>query len=58
MSWREKLARTPLWLQAGALELPDRTRLALLSAWRGRSRGLAVFTGVFLASLVITTVLV
>ena len=39
-------------------ELPDRTRLALLSAWRGRSRGLAVFAGVFLASLVITTVLV
>ena len=58
MSWREKLARAPSWLQAGALELPDRTRLALLSAWRGRSRGLAVFTGVFLASLVITTVLV
>ncbi|MEC9354097.1 MAG: ABC transporter permease, partial [Candidatus Thermoplasmatota archaeon] len=58
MSWREKLSRAPSWLQAGARELPDRTRLALLSAWRGRSRGLAVFTGVFLASLVITTVLV
>ena len=45
-------------MQAAAREFPDRTRLALLSAWRGRSRGLAVFTGVFLASLVITTVLV
>ena len=29
----------------------------MLSAWRGRARGAAVFSGVFLASLVITTVL-
>ena len=29
---------------------------AIRSAWRGRERGLAVFAGVFLASLVITTV--
>lgn len=58
MSRREWLARAPSQIQAAARELPDRTRLALLSAWRGRSRGLAVFAGVFLASLVITTVLV
>ena len=57
MSRREWLAQLPSRLQAGARESPDRTRLALLSAWRGRSRGLAVFAGVFLASLVITTVL-
>ncbi len=37
--------------------LPDATRIAVLSAWRGRARGAAVFAGVFLASLVITTVL-
>lgn len=58
MKLREKLARAPSRMQAAAQEFPDRTRLALLSAWRGRSRGLAVFAGVFLASLVITTVLV
>ena len=38
-------------------DLPDNLRLAALSAWRGRERGMAVFAGVFLASLVITTVL-
>ena len=38
-------------------DLPDNIRLAALSAWRGRERGMAVFAGVFLASLVITTVL-
>lgn len=38
-------------------DLPDNLRLAGLSAWRGRERGLAVVAGVFLASLVITTVL-
>ncbi len=37
--------------------LPDATRIAVLTAWRGRARGAAVFAGVFLASLVITTVL-
>ncbi|MDP6869586.1 MAG: FtsX-like permease family protein [Candidatus Poseidoniaceae archaeon] len=36
---------------------PDSIRLAALGAWRGRERGMAVFAGVFLASLVITTVL-
>jgi ABC-type antimicrobial peptide transport system permease subunit/uncharacterized protein YjbI with pentapeptide repeats len=38
-------------------DIPDRLRLATLGAWRGRERGLAVVAGVFLASLVITTVL-
>jgi len=38
-------------------ELPSRLRLAAQSAWRGKERGLAVIAGVFLASLVITTVL-
>ena len=40
-----------------ARELPDSLRLAALGAWRGRERGMAVFSGVFLSSLVITTVL-
>ena len=39
------------------LELPSRLRLAGQGAWRGKERGLAVITGVFLSSLVITTVL-
>ena len=39
------------------LELPSRFRLAAQGAWRGKERGLAVITGVFLSSLVITTVL-
>ena len=38
-------------------ELPASLRLAAQGAWRGRERGLAVIAGVFLASLVITTVL-
>ena len=38
-------------------DLPDNLRLAALGAWRGPERGMAVFAGVFLASLVITTVL-
>ena len=40
-----------------AMELPSRLRLAAQGAWRGKERGLAVITGVFLSSLVITTVL-
>ena len=36
--------------------LPDNLLMAAKSAWIGRERGLAVFAGVFLASLVITTV--
>ena len=37
--------------------IPDNISMALRSAWKGRERVLAVFAGVFLASLVITTVL-
>jgi hypothetical protein len=37
--------------------MPDNFVMAAKSAWRGRERGLAIFAGVFLASLVITTVL-
>jgi len=37
--------------------VPDNMSMALKSAWKGRERVLAVFAGVFLASLVITTVL-
>jgi len=39
------------------MELPSQLRLAAQGAWRGKERGLAVITGVFLSSLVITTVL-
>jgi len=39
------------------METPGRLRLAAQGAWRGKERGLAVITGVFLSSLVITTVL-
>ncbi|HIK77949.1 MAG TPA: FtsX-like permease family protein [Candidatus Poseidoniales archaeon] len=38
-------------------DIPANTRTAIVSAWRGKQRGLAIFAGVFLASLVITTVL-
>ena len=44
-------------LQHRVTELPSRLRLAAQGAWRGKERGLAVITGVFLSSLVITTVL-
>ena len=44
-------------LRHRATELPSRLRLAAQGAWRGKERGLAVIAGVFLASLVITTVL-
>ncbi|MCH1536894.1 MAG: pentapeptide repeat-containing protein [Candidatus Poseidonia sp.] len=44
-------------LKHRAMELPSRLRLAGQGAWRGKERGLAVIAGVFLASLVITTVL-
>ena len=37
---------------------PDSFRIAALSAWRGKARGAAVIAGVFLASLVISSVLV
>ena len=44
-------------LKVKVRDLPDNLRLAAVGAWRGRERGMAVFAGVFLASLVITTVL-
>ncbi|MBT61427.1 MAG: hypothetical protein CMA63_07760 [Euryarchaeota archaeon] len=47
----------PKRLMHKVMETPSQLRLAGLSAWRGKERGLAVITGVFLASLVITTVL-
>ena len=50
---RSRLGR----LKHKAMELPSRLRLAGQGAWRGKERGLAVVAGVFLASLVITTVL-
>ena len=49
-NWYESFRST--WLAA-----PNNIRLAIQSAWRGRERGLAIFAGVFLASLVMTTVL-
>lgn len=39
------------------VDIPANVRLSVISAWRGKQRGLAIFAGVFLASLVITTVL-
>ena len=50
---RSRLAR----LKHRLVELPSQLRLAAQGAWRGKERGLAVITGVFLSSLVITTVL-
>ena len=43
--------------QSRWLSAPNNISMALKSAWRGRERGLAIFAGVFLSSLVITTVL-
>ncbi len=48
--WYSNLKRN--WLAA-----PNNISLAVKSAWRARERGLAIFAGVFLSSLVITTVL-
>ena len=47
MTLRSRLARLP-----GAL------RLASISTWRNKERGLAIVSGVFLASLVVTMVFV
>ena len=43
--------------QSRWLSAPNNISMAVKSAWRGRERGLAIFAGVFLSSLVITTVL-
>ena len=47
----------PMRIMHKVTETPAQLRLAAMSAWRGKERGLAVIAGVFLASLVITTVL-
>ena len=52
--WKERL----LGLQKRVIDLPDNLRIATLTSWRDKERGLAVFAGVFLASLVITLVLI
>ena len=44
-------------LKTRLMSLPDNMVMAAKSSWRGRERVLAVFAGVFLASLVISTVL-
>ncbi len=56
MSEEGRMARMKERL-ASLQDAPNALRLATQSAWRGRERGLAVVAGVFLASLVITTVL-
>ena len=43
--------------QSRWLSAPNNISMAVKSAWRGRERGLAIFAGVFLSSLVIATVL-
>ena len=50
-----KIGRVERWRRR-LRDGPENIRLASQSAWRGRERGLAVVAGVFLASLVITTV--
>ena len=52
--WKKRF----LGLQKRVLDLPDNLRIATLTSWRDKERGLAVFAGVFLASLVITLVLI
>jgi len=57
--WRSptREAAEKLPLKTRALSLPDNLLMAGKSAWRSRERVLAVFAGVFMSSLVITTVL-
>ena len=52
---QEKMEKLPL--KTRLMSLPDNLMMAGKSAWRSRERVLAVFAGVFLASLVISTVL-
>ena len=51
----EKPEKPPLKVRI--LSLPNNLVMAAKSSWRSRERVLAVFAGVFLASLVISTVL-
>ena len=50
----EKTEKPPLKVRI--LSLPNNLVMAAKSSWRSRERVLAVFAGVFLASLVISTV--
>ena len=52
--WKERFSG----IQKRITDLPDNLRIATLTSWRDKERGLAVFAGVFLASLVITLVLI
>ena len=56
-SWTSWLFSPYVWRKR-LLDLPDNLRIAALTSWRDKERGLAVFAGVFLASLVITLVLI
>ena len=47
--WKERFSG----IQKRFLDLPDNLRIATLTSWRDKERGLAVFAGVFLASLVL-----
>ena len=51
----ERIEKLPMKVRL--LSLPDNLVMAARSSWRSRERVLAVFAGVFLASLVISTVL-
>ena len=56
-SWRRWVNKWVESFRLNILAAPNNIRLAIQSAWRGRERGLAIFAGVLLASLVMTTVL-
>ncbi|OIR23055.1 MAG: hypothetical protein BEU00_00895 [Marine Group III euryarchaeote CG-Epi3] len=56
VSWLAWLFSPYIW-KIRLTDLPDNLRIAALTSWRDKERGLAVFAGVFLASLVITLVL-
>ena len=56
-SWRIWVNKWVESFRLNILAAPNNIRLAIQSAWRGRERGLAIFAGVLLASLVMTTVL-
>ena len=57
ISWTSWLFSPYVWKKR-LLDLPDNLRIATLTSLRDKERGLAVFAGVFLASLVITLVLI
>ncbi len=56
-SFEETLSEWYKAFRSRWLTAPNNISMAMSSAWRGRERGLAIFAGVFLSSLVITTVL-